>query len=271
MLRPVLLASGLLSVALLGCGDPAGLRSTSGRDQVSADFLFGGGASIGLHILTNDEDADVSPGPFLSPGDPVEWEYHVTNTGSEDLSGVYVMDDQEGPICAGYSLYPGEQLVCTKIGVARAGSYENEGTATGFAALSGQVVASDWGHYQGGVSVEEGIGIDVKPGSDSNCLNPSSNGRLPVAILADAGFDPLTLDPASILAGGVVAPVKWGKGEDVSGDGLLDLVVHFKTPELNDADLLQEGAELVISGEMSGGGIVSGSDIIHLVHGPFCN
>lgn len=270
MLRPVLLTSGFLTLALSACADPAGVQPNPSEKQLSSASRFGVGASLELQKLTNGEDADVPPGPSVAPGDPVTWEYRVTNAGSEDLTNVYVMDDKEGLICLLASLDPGQTATCTKSGVAREGAYQNLGTAVGYALFGGEIQAEDPSHYQGGASAEDGIGIDVKPGSDSNCVNPTSKGRLPVAILADAGFDPLTLDPATILAGGLVAPVHWGKGEDVTGDGLADLVVQFKTPELNAAELLLDGVQLTISGTTSSGETVAGSDVIHLVHGPSC-
>ena len=97
-------------------------------------------------------------------------------------------------------------------------------------------------------------------------------GRTPVAILASSEFDPLMVDPATIRAGDLItAPVRWGRGEDVNGDGLLDLVVHFKTQELNADGLLQDGEELEISGETFEGGSFTGSDLIRLAGGPSCS
>ena len=114
------------------------------------------------------------------------------------------------------------------------------------------------------------VAIQIKPGGVSPCVNESSRGRTPVAILASPEFDPLRVDPATIRAGGLTAPVRWGRGEDVNGDGSLDLVVHFKTRELNAAELLQDGVELVISGQTLEGVNFEGSDLIRLAGGPFC-
>ena len=119
--------------------------------------------------------------------------------------------------------------------------------------------------------VEQVVDIQIKPGDTSPCVNASSRGRTPVAILASSGFDPLMVNPASIRAGDLdlIAPVRWGRGEDVNGDGLLDLVVHFKTQELNAAGLLKDGVELVISGEFEGGRF-TGTDLIRLAGGRSC-
>jgi len=76
------------------------------------------------------------------------------------------------------------------------------------------------------------VNIDIKPGSDTNPINPKSKGKIPVAILSTPDFDaPSMIDVSSLTFG------KHGseeslvfcneEGEDVNGDGLLDLVCHF--------------------------------------------
>jgi len=76
------------------------------------------------------------------------------------------------------------------------------------------------------------VSIDIKPGSDTNPINPNSNGNIPVAILSTPDFDaPLLVDLSSLTFG------RFGNeesllfcnehGEDVNGDGLPDLVCHF--------------------------------------------
>jgi hypothetical protein len=132
----------------------------------------------------------------------------------------------------------------------------------------------DWSHYQGEIpssepAVQE-IAIQIKPGGASSCINPSSKGRTPVALLASPGFDPLVVDLATIRAGGLIAPVRWGRPEDVNADGLPDQVVHFKTQELSAGGLLQDGLDLTISGETMEGGRFEGSDLIRFAGGPFC-
>ncbi len=235
--------------------------------------IFGGGASISIEKWTNGQDADEAPGPSITPGDPVVWEYRVTNTGAEELRGVWVFDDKEGVICTNLTLAVGQDYLCKREGVAQAGPYANLGTVYGYGFLS-PVEASDWSHYRGETSkgpapAVQVVDIQIKPGGTSPCVNESSKGRTPVAILASPEFDPLIVDPATIRAGGLVGPVRWGRGEDVNGDGSLDLVVHFKTQELNAEGLLQDGLELVISGEFEGGSF-TGSDLIRLAGGPSC-
>jgi len=78
------------------------------------------------------------------------------------------------------------------------------------------------------------ITIDIKPGATSieAPINMKSKGKIPVALLRTDAFDPLKADLDSIKFGptGTEAPGRCGKnGEDVNGDGRLDLVCHFET------------------------------------------
>jgi hypothetical protein len=79
--------------------------------------------------------------------------------------------------------------------------------------------------------------IDVKPGSDSNCVNLGSAGVIPVAVLSSNNFDATQINPATVsLAGASIKLVaKSGRflahREDVNGDGLLDLVCQVLTED----------------------------------------
>lgn len=76
------------------------------------------------------------------------------------------------------------------------------------------------------------VNIDIKPGSDTNPINPLSQGTFPVAILSMPDFDaPSMVDISSLAFGrsGSEASLAFcnENGEDINGDGLLDLVCHF--------------------------------------------
>jgi outer membrane protein assembly factor BamB len=73
------------------------------------------------------------------------------------------------------------------------------------------------------------VQIDVIPGSTSNTLNLASNGVISVAILSTAGFDAHTVDVASLLFAGAHATQSSFK--DINQDGILDLVVNFRTQD----------------------------------------
>lgn len=103
--------------------------------------------------------------------------------------------------------------------------------------------------------------IDIKPGSDPNCLNPNGNGVIPVAILTTATFDATTVDPASLSMEGAPVAMRGGKLlaaiEDVDFDGDLDLVVKFE----DDGSLAGKTSATVI-GQTFGGTPVVGTDSV---------
>ena len=78
------------------------------------------------------------------------------------------------------------------------------------------------------------VDIDIKPGSDPNSINPTSRGKIPVAILSSPDFDAPSQIMTPLLrfgATGTEASLSRCNeaGEDVNGDGLADLVCHFDT------------------------------------------
>ncbi|MEA2564434.1 MAG: hypothetical protein QOH06_5938 [Acidobacteriota bacterium] len=106
----------------------------------------------GISIVkkTNGQDANSAPGPEIEVGDPVLWEYVVTNTGKITLTGVAVTDDKGVAVtCPKTTLKAGESMTCTGNGTAQACQYQNLGTATGTAYGGAKVSASDPSHYFG--------------------------------------------------------------------------------------------------------------------------
>ena len=76
------------------------------------------------------------------------------------------------------------------------------------------------------------ISIDIKPDSDRNSINPKSKGVVPVAVLGSMEFDATQVNLSTVMFGpGGASPVHDGHVEDVNGDGLMDMVFHFKTWE----------------------------------------
>ena len=104
------------------------------------------------------------------------------------------------------------------------------------------------------------VTIDIKPGSDPNSINLGSKGVLPVAVLSTDDFDAAWIDPDTIEFTGA-APLRWAF-EDVDNDGDQDLVLHFKTQEL-DLDKNSTSAEL--TGETFNGIPLGGSDAVRIV------
>ncbi|MFP5287001.1 MAG: hypothetical protein ACLGI9_14765 [Thermoanaerobaculia bacterium] len=107
------------------------------------------GPGIEIVKLTNGEDADAAPGPSIPVGATVNWEYLVTNTGDVELTGIEVVDDQEGAVdCPADTLAPGESMTCKASGKARACQYSNVGTVSALSS-SGEITDSDASHYFG--------------------------------------------------------------------------------------------------------------------------
>lgn len=87
--------------------------------------------------MTNGVDTAV-----VTPGDPVEWTYDVTNTGNTGIENVAVVDDLEGDVCVIAAIAPGATERCTLTGVAGDAPYTNIATATGTAVVNPAVATS---------------------------------------------------------------------------------------------------------------------------------
>lgn len=99
------------------------------------------------------------------------------------------------------------------------------------------------------LAVCQPISVDIKPGSWPNPINVRSKGVFAVAICGTEDFDVMTIDPATVKIHSEdvetgVSPLRWswediatpytadmGGGHALDGDGLMDLVLHFKTQE----------------------------------------
>ena len=159
--------------------------------------------SIDIEKSTNGDDADAPPGPRLTVGEAVAWEYVVTNTGDSTMVNVTVTDDKGVVVsCLVTELAAGASLTCSAQGAVQEGPYVNTGTATGDSCGSGtsvlcgggagfQATDSDESHYLGeAVKLDtDGDGtpddVDLDDGNDgqtdsqeltcgSDPLNPES-------------------------------------------------------------------------------------------------
>ncbi|MFN8491658.1 MAG: hypothetical protein U0350_28930 [Caldilineaceae bacterium] len=108
------------------------------------------------------------------------------------------------------------------------------------------------------------VQIDIKPGSNTNPINPRSKGKIPVAILTSATFNALAVNAATVRFGakGTEAAPVLVAVEDVNGDGRPDLLLHFNTQETR----LQCGqTSALLTGETLGGQAIHGADVIQTV------
>jgi hypothetical protein len=77
------------------------------------------------------------------------------------------------------------------------------------------------------------VPIDIKPGSTRNTVNLKAKGVVPVAILSTGTFDAASVDILTVAFGPGSAQETHGNVhiEDVNGDSLPDLMLHFRTQE----------------------------------------
>ena len=112
------------------------------------------------------------------------------------------------------------------------------------------------------LSLEVEVALDFKPGNRRNAINPRSRGRFWLAILSDAEFDALQVDPEFVALGPGQAPVDRYRVKDVNGDRLPDLLLRFRTPEVG----LQCGdTEVELTGGTYAGDSVIGTDKVKTV------
>lgn len=106
------------------------------------------------------------------------------------------------------------------------------------------------------------VGIDIKPGSNPNSINPNSKGVIPVAVLTTPGFDAAAVDPDTVVFGPDQAEPVRHTMEDVDHDGDFDLVLHFNTQDTG----IEEGAtEAILKAETWGGTGIVGTDSVRVI------
>lgn len=180
----------------------------------------------------------------------------VESTAQTDLSGA-----------ADLALFTGGGTVPLVLGAAASVALSDPFNAFDFTDL--QLAAEVTVTYEYSVvSSTQEVVLDVQQGS----VNLKSKGVLPVAILSTATFSALDVDVSSLLLGdpaltGAVAPLR-AAAEDVDGDGLLDVILHFSTPELVSAGAVNAAStELALSGSTTGGTAIVGVDSIRIAPG----
>jgi hypothetical protein len=126
--------------------------------------------------------------------------------------------------------------------------------------------------FDGALSAEEvrvllDIDISIKPKGEPNSINPKSKGTIPVALLSREGFyAPGDVDADSLTFGRTGNEDSLNgcgpSGEDVNGDGLSDLVCHFRTA---DTGFLRGDTEGILRGTTVRGLPVEGRDSVRVV------
>jgi hypothetical protein len=108
------------------------------------------------------------------------------------------------------------------------------------------------------------IGIDIKPDGFPNSINPYSRGVIPVAILGSDTFDVADVDVTTLAFGPGGAAIAHLNGhlQDVNSDGIMDLMLHFRT---QDSGITCGDESATLTGETLDGQPIEGTDSIQTV------
>ena len=175
-------------------------------------------------------------------------------------SGLYMLDisDPLNIIQAGHYPYPPEFLpskggqIVIKDGFAYVTSLWNSPTA------------------KGGLAVYKlfpqrfDISMDIKPGSDANCVNMNGNGVVPVAIMGTEDLDVAMINPLSLSLSGLQVRMRGNNSAQCNfvysnEDPYLDLMCHFEDDADNWAPV--EGVA-TLTGELEDGTDIMAADLV---------
>lgn len=140
------------------------------------------------------------------------------------------------------------------------------------------------------VYVATDMEIDIRPGSERNPMSLRGRGVLPVAILGGTNFDVHDIDVSTVrfgVDGDDEKPAHRRRGHgkrghigDINGDGIDDMMLHFKTRGLGIDCSVERGdaVTLTLTGELEDGTSFGGEDTVTIVgrghlkkgHGPHC-
>jgi CSLREA domain-containing protein len=173
------------------------------------------------------------------------------------------LDDNGGPTKT-HALLPGSPAI-------DAGSADCPPPATDQRSVTRpQGAACDIGSFESAAETSL-VEIDIRPGNESNSINPYGRGRISVAILGSAVFDVIDIDVATLRFGPEAAApdddlsvtaVFENQLRDVDGDGFADLVSHYRAQSTG---IAFGDAEACVTGATLHGALFEGCDAIKTV------
>jgi len=104
--------------------------------------------------------------------------------------------------------------------------------------------------------------IDIKPGSDTNCINLKSRGVVPVAVITTDDFQAGNINPDTVEFAGA-SPVRSSLC-DVDEDGDMDMLFHFRTQKLN---LDENSTEATLKAMLKGVSMLSSATAGNVMEG----
>lgn len=106
------------------------------------------------------------------------------------------------------------------------------------------------------------VKIDIKPGGYPNTINLKSKGKVAVGILSSETFDATSIDKSTVIFAGASVLTNGDRPQDLNGDGLLDVVLHFNTQDLT---LKPGDIEACLTGRTFSGQEFKGCDSVNIV------
>ena len=177
------------------------------------------------------EDANEEPGPIITEGTTADYQYIVTNNTDVALDYIVTDSDFVDPVGLG-TLDPLSSTTLYATSTAVLDQHTNI-VAVIANTSDGTTYSSEYTATYYGIIPSQPITIDIKPGGDTNSINLKSNGVVPVALISSAEFDATSLfDGETVLMFEGAEALRWAV-EDVNGDGIDDVILHFRTQELD--------------------------------------
>jgi hypothetical protein len=215
------------------------LRPTFGNEM--GPDCVGGITSLGSNIIGDPTGCNISLLPSDLTGDPGLGDFSDDGTPGNGhfplLETSRAVDAGNNDVCLSDPILNTDQIGNPRVGVCDIGAIEFQSVLT--------------------------VVLEVRPGPPKDPVNPKSKGMIPVAIMSTDGFDASTVDQASLRFGpGQALATGRGRLKDLNGDGLPDLVLHFRT---QDTGIQCGDTSVSITGQTVNGIPIQGSDSITTV------